>query len=189
MLEVELKFRRHEPDRLLERLAELGARDDGRVRQTDTYFNHPARDFGLTGETVRVRDTAGRAALTYKGPLVDGETKSRRETEIDLAGTTARERMVDWLEAVGFRPVGTVEKLRHAWALVRADRTVEIALDDVVGLGRFVELETLADDRDFPAARGLLLALAGELELSAAERRGYLTMLLEHPRSQPGADS
>jgi len=182
MLEVELKFRRREPDRLLERLAELGARDDGSVRQTDAYFSHPARDFGLTGETVRVRDTEGRAALTHKGPLVDGETKSRRETEVDLAGPTAGERMVAWLGAVGFRPVRTVEKRRHTWTLVRAERTVAIALDDVVGLGRFVELETLADDSDFPAARAVLRALAAELELTAAERRGYLTMLLD-----PGA--
>jgi adenylate cyclase class 2 len=178
MLEVELKFRCDASEQLVADLMRLGAQPAEEVRQVDQYFNHPQRDFAQTDEAVRIRDTNGQTSLTYKGPLVDRESKTRREIELDLAGDHAREKLGDWLRAVGFRPVLEVEKTRQAWTLHRGGREVEIAIDQVTGLGRFVELETVADEADLAPARALLQDIAAELGLSQSERRGYLSMLL-----------
>jgi adenylate cyclase class 2 len=178
MLEVELKFRCDDPQRLEADLSRLGALRADEVRQVDQYFNHPQRDFAQTDEAVRIRDTNGQTSLTYKGPLVDLESKTRREIELDLAGDQAREKLGEWLLAVGFRPVLQVEKTRQAWTLSRGGRDVEIVLDLVTGLGQFVELETVAAEADLAPARRLLQDLAGDLGLTQSERRGYLTMLL-----------
>ena len=178
MLEVELKFRCDDPQRLEADLSRLGALRADEVRQVDQYLNHPQRDFAQTDEAVRIRDTNGQTSLTYKGPLVDLESKTRREIELDLAGDQAREKLGEWLLAVGFRPVLQVEKTRQAWTLSRGGRDVEIVLDLVTGLGQFVELETVAAEADLAPARRLLQDLAGELGLTQSERRGYLTMLL-----------
>lgn len=178
MLEVELKFRCEDPRRLEAALSRLGAWRAEEVRQVDQYFNHPQRDFAQTDEAVRIRDTNGQTSLTYKGPLVDRESKTRREIELDLAGEQSREKLGEWLLAVGFRPVLQVEKTRQAWTLSRGGRSVEIAIDLVTGLGQFVELETVAPETDLAPARQLLHELAAELGLTHGERRGYLTMLL-----------
>ena len=178
MLEVELKFRCDQTDQLVADLIRLGAQRGGELRQIDQYFNHPQRDFAQTDEAVRIRDSNGQTSLTYKGPLVDRESKTRREIELDLAGEQACEKLGEWLQAVGFRPVLQVEKTRQAWNLHRGGRDVEIALDLVAGLGQFVELETVADEADLAPARALLQGLATDLGLTQSERRGYLSMLL-----------
>lgn len=178
MLEVELKFRNPDHSRLIADLHRLGAQSRGEIHQVDEYFNHPQRDFAQTDEAVRVRESNGQAALTYKGPLVDRETKTRREIELDLAGDRACEKMTEWLQAIGFRPVLKVEKTRRQWGLQRDGREIEIALDHVTGLGHFVELETVAPESELASARTTLQELAAEMGLTENERRGYLSMLL-----------
>ncbi len=178
MLEVELKFRLTDEAKLVAAMVKMGALETRCVSQSDHYFNHPQRDFSQTDEAVRVRVTDGCGAITYKGPLVDKVTKTRREIEIDLTGPQAAEKMSECLIALGFRSVHTVQKTRRLWSLSRAGRDYEVALDDVVGLGRFVELETAATEEELPAARSAIQQLAEELGLRNGERRGYLTLLL-----------
>ncbi|MCY2966499.1 MAG: class IV adenylate cyclase [Planctomycetota bacterium] len=173
MLEVELKFRLTDEAELIASMENLGAGAARCVSQSAHYFNHPQRDFSQTDEV-----TDGCGAITYKGPLVDKETKTRREIEIDLTGPQAAEKMCECLMALGFRSVHTVQKRRRMWSLSRAGRDFEVALDDVVGLGRFVELETAATEEELPAARSAIQQLAAELGLRNGERRGYLTLLL-----------
>jgi adenylate cyclase class 2 len=57
---------------------------------------------------------------------------------------------------------------------------VEIAWDEVDGVGQFLELELTADESDLDAARACIAALAERLSPGVAERRGYLEMLLDH---------
>ena len=53
------------------------------------------------------------------------------------------------------------------------------ALDEVDGLGTFVELELSADEASLDEARRTIVSLANELDLGPSERRSYLEMLLE----------
>jgi adenylate cyclase class 2 len=54
-----------------------------------------------------------------------------------------------------------------------------VALDDVEGLGAFVELELMAREDQLDAARAALSQLASQLQLAGSERRSYLELLLE----------
>lgn len=176
--EVEIKFAEPDLADLRDRLTRLGAQKREIREQEDRYFNHPGRDFARTDEALRIRQDGSNTEITYKGPKVDANTKTRVEIEIALAEGASREQMADILVSLGFRPVLAVKKRREIWHCPRDQRDVEIALDEVSGLGHFVELETAADETTLPAARETLESLAAELGLSRRERRSYLEMLL-----------
>jgi predicted adenylyl cyclase CyaB len=56
---------------------------------------------------------------------------------------------------------------------------IEACLDDVAGLGSFLELELVATAAEVDAARARIEALARDLGCQAPERRSYLELLLE----------
>lgn len=180
MYEVELKFRLPDPGQVLQRFAEWGAQAAAPVDQSDTYFRHPGRDFAATHEALRIRRTGNENCLTYKGPVIDLRTKTRREIEVPIAsGSDAARQFAEILEVLGFQPVRTVQKRRCAWHLAQGDREFELALDEVAGLGNFLEIETLADEAERATAADAILGLAADLGLSEPERRSYLSLLLE----------
>lgn len=162
-----------------DRLLSLGAQPAESIRQTDKYFAHPARNFVATGEAFRIRTAGDWNALTYKGPLLDPLTKSRRELEVAFAsGTAEAARMRDLLVALGFQPAGRVEKTRTPLELERRGQSLTLALDEVHRLGLFLELEIVAPESDWQPARDILLELAADLGLNNSERRSYLELLL-----------
>lgn len=160
-------------------LAEIGAAVSETRVEVDVYYAHPARDFAATDEALRIRRVGSTSSITYKGPKVDKTTKTRREIELPLG--TSEEGFTAWaglLEALGFTPVGEVRKRRRkAWASWQG-RSVEVSLDEVTRLGTFVELELVVEADDVEGAKACIASLAERLGLSAAERRGYLDMLL-----------
>jgi adenylate cyclase class 2 len=177
--EVEQKFPLADPQTIAAKLAALGAQAAGHCEQVDHYFNHPARDFAQTDEALRIRQVDGRPLITYKGPKIDRQTKTRREIELPLpAGAATAERFTELLLALGFVSVAEVRKQRQILHLAWQGQAVEVALDDVAGLGHFAELEISADDETLDAARQALASLAATLELTQSERRSYLELLL-----------
>ena len=179
--EVEQKFRVANFFSLKKKLAAIGAVPIDEVEQVDTYFAHPSRDFGETDEALRMRQVGGANFLTYKGPKLDTTTKTRREIEFPIAaGSQGRQRGGELLEALGFTRVSNVVKRRQTYQLLRNGHAIEIALDNVAGLGNFVELEAAADcAKATELAKQILAKLATELGLEQSERRSYLEMLLE----------
>ncbi|MBX3441963.1 MAG: class IV adenylate cyclase [Planctomyces sp.] len=178
MIEVELKFRLREPEDLLARLIARGAVARDAELEQDVYFAHPGRDFSQSGEALRLRQSGGEAILTYKGPYLDRVSKSREEREVRLAGVGEVDGARTVLERLGFQPVRGVSKRRTTFQIPSEDLEILLVLDDVEGLGLFVELETLAEDAVWEAARERLNGLACELGLSDPERRSYLELLL-----------
>jgi adenylate cyclase class 2 len=179
--EVELKFPIADVPGLLARLSELGAVSETPVQQRDLYFSHPLRDFARTDEALRLRSVEERNCITYKGPRVDEQTKTRREIEIPFAeGTQSAAQLREILEILGFHEVRAVEKKRSPFTLEWQNRGLELALDDVAGLGTYFEIETIADDSELNAARNSILDLASRLGLANAERKSYLCLLLEN---------
>ncbi|MCH7990085.1 MAG: class IV adenylate cyclase, partial [Planctomycetes bacterium] len=80
--EVELKFPLDDAERISAQLDGLQAERGAPIEQVDRYFNHPSRDFAQTDEALRIRTMNDRSLLTYKGPLLDAETKTRLEIEL-----------------------------------------------------------------------------------------------------------
>ncbi|MEO1496768.1 MAG: class IV adenylate cyclase [Planctomycetota bacterium] len=178
MLEVELKFPVDDLAVVRERLATLGGAPAAAVEQADAYYNHPSRDFAQTDEALRIRTNDDASFVTYKGPKRGGVTKTRREIELPLAGGD-RDGWAEILTSLGFAHVATVKKHRTPFALTYDGRSAEVTLDEVDGVGTYVEIETIASgDDDLKAAEACVAAVAWELGLSAPERRSYLEMLL-----------
>lgn len=180
MYEVEQKFPVDDLAAIEAKLTALGAESREPVTQIDTYYAHPVRDFAETDEALRIRTVGDEHRITYKGPRVDLTTKTRREIELPLAsGTAAAAEYQELLELLGFHAVFQVKKRRRPLTLSWQGHTVEGALDEVDGLGTFVELELSADDNSLASAQAALAALAEHLQLTHSERRSYLELLLE----------
>lgn len=180
--EVEQKFRIDDPAAMERCVAALGGAFAEAIEQVDEYFGHPQRDFGRTDEALRLRRVGDENRVTYKGPKLDAATKTRREIELSYEpGATAAARLSELLQALGFRPVLEVRKLRRIAKIAWSGSTAEIALDEVAGLGNFVELELCSDEAGLPIALQRLGELAQRLGLTDShnERRSYLEMLLE----------
>ncbi len=178
--EVELKYPLPDPGRVCESIDALGAHWSPAIRQSDVYFAHPQRDFALTDEAFRLRTVGEKHWLTYKGPLVDRETKTRQEVEVSLAdGPLTAQQVMSMLSSLGFREVRRVEKTRRSAHINWQNWDVEISLDGVDRLGDFIEIEIIADEDRWELAKAAALSLADHLALSNSERRSYLQMLIE----------
>lgn len=175
MYEVELKVRTdHETVR--ERLADTDATRRETVEQIDTYYDAPDRDFAETDEALRIRTERADGVttrLTYKGPLVEAASKTRKEAETAVEDADA---MADILSGLGYEPAAEVRKER-----VRYDfRGYTVTLDSVDGLGEFVEVET-ETETDVATARNGARDVMDTLGLDPDEqiRTSYLGLLLD----------
>ncbi|MEZ6071773.1 MAG: class IV adenylate cyclase [Pirellulales bacterium] len=178
--EVEQKFLVADTAKLIEHVTQAGGQFAAPIEQVDCYYAHPVRDFGRTDEAVRVRSVGEQNCVTYKGPKIDAATKTRREIEVGIAsGRDAAQQFGEFLEAVGFRPVAEVRKQRSCARIDCDGVEIELALDEVVGVGTYVELEAMADESQLDERRGAIKALADRLSLTQSERRSYLELLLE----------
>lgn len=182
--EVEQKFPVADMRAIEARLAAMGVTIAEPRREIDRYYRHPARDFALTDEALRIRRVGEVNSITYKGPKIDATTKTRHE--IDLPLPPGRETGDAWeglLEALGFTSVAQVRKNRRKAHILWQGREVEASLDEVDWVGFFVELELITSAEDLEAAKACIASLAAELGLSGSERRSYLELLLERPRA------
>ena len=204
--EVEVKVAA-EHDAVRERLPE-DAEALGTVEQIDTYFDAPHRDFAETDEALRLRrerqvdgrSDAGADAvdggqenaeawtteITYKGPLLEAESKTREEFETIVADGDELESA---LERLGFEPAAEVRKLRERYAVDE----FTVTLDAVDGLGRetgigsdgpgeFVEVETdVETEAAIEAARDAAFDRLDSLGSDPDEqiRTSYLGLLLD----------
>lgn len=182
--EVEMKFPLQPAPAPIERLRELGFSPSEPHLESDHYFSHPSRDFRETDEAFRVRESRGGVELTYKGPKLDRQTKTREELEIPLLvephTATSACRM---FEALGFRRAATVVKTRKRGGVEFQGRNVTVVWDQLEGVGEFLELEIVVDEAQLDAARQTLLALAEYLQLGASTRASYLELVLARTNS------
>ena len=178
--EIEQKFKLDDCDALKARLRMLGATPRAAVRQIDTYYNPPHRDFlapDIVSEWFRVRDEDGKTSINYKRwlPLGVREKTHCDEFETLLDDGEAVQRL---LAALDFVELVTVDKLREEWTV---DDSFVIALDQVSGLGSFVEFEYKGHAGSVEEANERLTDLVHDLGLQLGERdrRGYPHQLLE----------
>ena len=159
-----------------ERLQDLHAMLVAIVEERDLYYNHPARDFGSTDEALRLRYAGGEATLTYKGQKkAEYSLKAREEIIVTI---TPGERMEALLSRLGFRYVRSVEKYREIY---RLEHTT-VSLDEVQGLGSFVEIEVLGGTDPEETIRHVQRALGIEGEHIP---QSYLELLLAKNPSAP----
>lgn len=169
MIEVEVKAK-CDPE-IANKILAMGAVLKRTEHHHDIYFNSPSRDFRRTDEALRIRIKEEGARLTYKGPKLDTRTKSRLELTVELDDPLAMEKI---LAELGFRPSGEVRKQRTKYTLGE----VTFALDDVEGLGSFLEIEASAED-DWADQQERVLEILQRLGHGESIRKSYLELLEE----------
>jgi adenylate cyclase class 2 len=189
MLEVEVKYRNADRAAAVAMLLDWGAALAHDRTDVDLYFQAPDRDLKSTDEAFRLRRVGAKNYLTYKGPKKDAETKTRPEIEVALAdGDETAAEAERMFIALGYKPVTTVRKKRRVYTFARDGFDLEACFDTVEGVGEFVELEIVAPEAQYEAAKAVLLAAAAELGLTEQEKRSYLGLVLASQAAQRKAE-
>jgi adenylate cyclase, class 2 len=179
MLEVEMKYRAPDPAPVEARLRDWGATLIADHKEEDHYLNAPDRDFARTDEALRLRRIGEKNFLTYKGPRRDTETKTRTELEVHCPpGDDPAAAVLALFGHLGYRRTAVVKKDRRIYEFVRDGFTLHVCLDNVESVGRFVELEIVADEARETDALRTIAGTATELDLRDGETRSYLEQLL-----------
>lgn len=186
MIEVEVKYRLDDPSAFEQTLLpRAGAVLLEELQQCDQYFSHPARDFEMTDEALRIRSvkSVGQPEvfqICYKGPRVDTITKTREELECELPSQTDSDgphAMHGILKALGFREAGIVRKKRHCYECRFGGRLLTVSVDRLDTIGAFAEIEIVCEEQERSAATETVLQFAASLGLTGSERRSYLELL------------
>lgn len=178
MYEVEVKVRANVAA-VRRRLEARDAEKIATVTQADTYYDAPHRDFAETDEALRIRretrDGETSARITYKGPLVEAESKTREEVE---TGVDDGQEAASIFGNLGFTPAATVRKERTFYRY----RGYTVTLDTVEDVGKFVEVETETEEEGVQAAREGAYEVLRDLDLDpdGQIRTSYLGMLLDN---------
>lgn len=162
---VELKARDPDPGATLARAQALGAADHGVLRQRDTYFRVPHG-------RLKLREQEGAPAELIEYRRADEAVARESRYERVPAADGLREALAS---SLGVRVV--VDKARRL--LLHDD--VRIHLDEVAGLGRFVELEALVRDGDTGDAARRCEHVRAALGIEDIEPRGYADLLQAAP--------
>jgi homotetrameric cytidine deaminase len=169
MRNVELKSRDPDPARTLELALKLGASDEGEIEQRDTYF-------GGSRARVKLREqTPGEDELiAYRRPD-DDEARVSDYLRVPVLDAAALKEALD--AAYGTKVVVAKRRRLLLWENVR------IHLDEVEGLGSYMEFEGLVDGGDDGPARARVERLREELEIDAANlvAGSYSDLLLDSP--------
>lgn len=164
---VELKASDPDPQRSLETCRSLGATDRGVILQRDTYFDVP------TGGLKLREETPGTPHLIQFSRASRPQQRQSTYRIVEVADSATLR--VALAESLGER--GVVVKRRHLllWNAVR------IHLDDVEGLGRFIEIEAVAPpDSDLTREHQVVRELREALLIADARlcADGYAEQLL-----------
>lgn len=179
--EIEIKFclTKSSAQKLEKKLAKL-AKFTGDSRQIDRYFNAPHRDFLAPKhpvEYLRLRESNGSGSINYKYWYKDDNRTSTHcdEYESEISSTVALKKILSKLD---FKEYLTVDKIRKSYVV---DDKFEVDLDEVQGLGFFVEIETLQDFGGVEKARAEIIKLAKNLgvDTSKVDKYGYVFALLK----------
>jgi adenylate cyclase class 2 len=143
---IELKARDLDRKQTLATCRSISAADEGELWQRDTYFAVPRGGLKLREQRP------GQSHLIH---FERADVPEERESRYRIAPVEDGEALLLALEAaLGTR--GTVEKSRHLFLW----KSVRIHLDEVSGLGCFIELEAVATvGSDLSYERGLVAEL------------------------------
>lgn len=188
MLEVEVKVKIDDQNQsktgnndfknIGEILLDLGFTKEESVFEKDTYFNGKTKDLRASDMALRIRENrnldSGEVVflLTFKGPKIDDSTMTRQETEFEIPSFEHGKMLLDGLD---YFVAGEVEKTRISY--IKDDITC--CVDLVKNLGKFLEIEIMAEEEEYDLAISRIKELLGKLGLSLDDtiRNSYLSML------------
>lgn len=180
MIEVEIKLPIADLDTIKRKLLKMGFKETAVIEERDTYFDNRQGDIRANGETLRVRETKdyltgeSRAQINFKGKKLDTCTMTREELE---TGVEDGEICRNILQVIGYAPADP-EVFKDRTMMQK--ESITACLDNVRGLGGFLELEILADseeEKDVALKRIENILNSLEYQISDTVRMSYLSML------------
>ncbi len=184
MIEVEVKCPVDVLDDMRERLLQIGFSAEKTVTEHDVYFNHPEHDLHTLDQALRIRsvieNSKSKSFVTFKDKKMDTVSMSREEYETSVADGEVMQRIF-----VGLGYTQTFDVIKSREYMVY--QNVHACLDQVEGLGAFLELEILCDadelQKDEARKKGLakIQTVLDQLGLRMKETTttSYLSMLME----------
>jgi adenylate cyclase class 2 len=175
-IEIELKARLDNPKQVEAKLKKI-ARFVRQKRQKDVYYVPKSKDFFAikkTKEYLRVRYDEGKDQLAYHVcSYLSEEKQSTKEFEVYVDNPRLTETI---LKGIGFRRRVVVYKTRRYYSM----SGFEVVLDNVKGLGSFIEVEAKKDfggiDKTMERCREVLKRLG--LEKVKKINKGYPDLIL-----------
>jgi homotetrameric cytidine deaminase len=167
---IEIKARDADPARTLELALELGAADEGDLEQRDTYFD------GAHGRLkLREQEPGEDELIEYRR----ADEAGARTSSYGRVPVAAAAELREALDAA----LGTLVVVTKRRRLLLRDN-VRIHLDEVEGLGSFIELEAVAGpESDLTAEQAQVAELRERLEIGddALVGESYSDLLLDSP--------
>jgi predicted adenylyl cyclase CyaB len=180
-VEIEIKAKVDNPKEIREKVSRIGKLIKS-IKQIDDYYIPLQRDFFANKpqpiEHLRIRTNPDKTVFEYTRTInlkenLDYDYAEEYETEISNV-----EEFKKILGFLDFKKVVTVEKNREYWMC----GDIEIALDDVVGAGFFVEAEAKGDFKDEKEAKKACIDFLENLGIKDVEKNqvkiGYPQMFL-----------
>lgn len=176
MIEIEIKAKITNPKIAFEKIQDIGGVYSHTEIQRDIYFNGESKDFKKTDEALRIREIPDGDdfinILTFKGPKLDSETKTRKEIEVSIDN---KENMTDILINLGYKPSAIVNKVRR---IFKYDEYT-ITVDKLNELGYFIEIEFVAEDTEnIDSIQEKIFEIFKKMDITEGfEKASYLELL------------
>jgi len=182
-IEVEIKVKIDNFEEIKKKVSSLGKLVKS-IKQIDDYYVPYQRDFFAQKpnptEWLRIRTNPDKVIFEYDRSInkrADGEQDYAEEYETEISNTEEFKKILEFLD---FKKVITVEKQREYWMC----GDIEIALDNVKGLGYFIEAEAGGNFKNAIEAKEACMNFLENLGIKDVEnsqvKKGYPQILLEN---------
>ena len=146
-IEVEIKVKIDNFEEIKEKVSKIGKLVKS-INQIDDYYVPCHRDFFAKKphptEWLRIRTNPDKIIFEYDRSInkkEDGEQDCAEEYETEISNVEELKKILEFLD---FKKVVTIEKQREYWMC----GDIEVALDNIKGLGYFIEAEAKEDFQD-----------------------------------------
>lgn len=176
MIEVEIKAKIQDPKKAFEKIKEIGGEYSHSEIQRDIYFNGEHTDFRESDEALRIREIPigddFKNVLTYKGPKLNTESKTRKEVEVEIEN---KEKMTEILISLGYKPSAIVNKVRRIFKY----EDYIITVDKLKELGYYMEIEYITNNtEDIDYIQKKIFTIFDKLGINDGfEKTSYLELL------------
>jgi len=180
-IEVEIKVKVENFAEVKEKVSKTGKLVKA-IKQIDDYYVPSHRNFFAKKpptEWLRIRTNPDKVVFEYDKSInmrPDGDYDYAEEYETEILQKEEMQKILGFLD---FKKIVTVEKNREYWQC----GGIEVALDDVKGLGTFIEAEAKGDFKDDKEAKIACIKFLEDLGIQNVEKiqikKGYPELVLE----------
>ena len=182
-IEIEIKVKVDNLEKIREKISKIGKLVKA-IKQIDDYYIPCHRDFFANKpqpiEHLRIRTNPDKSVFEYTRTInirADGDYDHAEEYETEIFNVEELKKILEFLD---FKKVVTVEKNREYWIC----GGIEIALDEVKGLGSFVEAEARGDFKNDEKSKKACIDFLENLGIKDVEntqiKKGYPQLFLEN---------